>query len=429
MTAFTKKTADEIILGAFKIAPDQLRLEREEKSLIFTSLSADDRAVQFEFDEAEFDEEIAELKSFENFIAKGSDYIHIVLVDNNGYFSNTDAEITLIGEFKGVIRKKYYNSLIATNLSNLLKSTLKNLTPESFFTQIMNDFDGPVKIGELLDAKFIFLEIKSNAELQDFSQIGNDLVAKIVNSILLELSFKNNIKFSLALDLYQAPNIDVKVCKELNWIDGLDTEPVRYFLSGEMQEYPHIKYLDYYHVLEYYFLESNIKEFNNKVNDLIALKLMQLKKRSDSEVWNAYANLYRIYGRTDKINESDQIQLVLRDLLGFSSIKEIFENGNITLTQIQKPILQNEKTRLDINSFTTNNGTKLKEGLSETERQTICERIALRIYAIRNFIVHTKRGEMENVFVPVSSYFSQLQEDINLLRYLAYSLIIKMRLR
>ena len=426
MNVYTNEPIEQTLLKALGLSVADFTFVRNNDEIAFTETLTGDKVV-FKIPE-DYDAELAAIRRHDKFIVEAHNYIHLIIEDSEGYFDKflDQTEIELTGRLKGRISKLPFNSMIATNLGGLFKLEFINNTNIWDKLKVIGNAVG---IETLIDNKFLFVEIEfeSGDKYTAQSICSNPtFLSQVLNSILVKLSYDYGIRFINPFESFEKAKRNTKECKKLTWLEFGENEPIQYFLSAESHEFPHFRFLDYYHVIEYYFLVSSINTFSQKLNDLINIKIAGKSQLSDSQTWNRYKDIYKAYSKTDEIYEKDQIKTVIRELIGFDTIRAIIEDNNINLSNIQSTIFDDNETTVSVHKIFEPKTSKFKETITDTEKETFCNEVAYRIYKIRNKIVHTKKGEKIDVFIPTEANFKQMANDIELIRLLAFNLIVKM---
>jgi len=352
-------------------------------------------------DEQEYIDEITNIVKYEkNCIFLNNKTLIFCLYDRNNLISDTiKLEGSLSGEIKADIDSK---SLILTNLSKFCNND--NLEAFESLESILKD-------------KLVQCEIRNIEEIDDV------LFNKIKNAIISIISFNTNI---LLEDPYISPlqNNNIITVNDLNTFFPEDLEPIIYFNSAEKVTYPHIKYLEYYHVLEYYFLSGNINMLTELIDRSIKRRIL-IKDSRDNEFNKIIREMNQIYNNDVFSKELPQLKFVINSLLTFDLLVEIIKKDfDSNVSFLTKSLFDIIETTVDVNHITQKKNSKLKDSFSDEDKKHFCDSLSIRIYKIRNYIVHTKKGEQNSVFMPTSSNFNLLKDDIKLLRSISYTLLI-----
>jgi hypothetical protein len=266
----------------------------------------------------------------------------------------------------------------------------------------------------------VYLEWKSEKE-----QIYDDIeVNKIINSLLIYLSIKEGIILENPYNMFK--NSDIETALDVDFQLATDNEPVQYFLQAEKLDMPNFKYLEYYHILEYYFLHHKIQEIDGMIKELVAINMIQNDKGEDRSYYYKLGELYNYYSEDKDSNELNQLEYLIRNNLGFNIIRSILEKHFNDYKFLIESILNIQETVIQTEGvLEKKQKKKFLDKIGENEKNIFCNGIARRIYKIRNKIVHTKKYEKEDVFLPTQLNFDSLQNDLKLIRLLSYTLTTK----
>ena len=145
---------------------------------------------------------------------------------------------------------------------------------------------------------------------------------------------------------------------------------------------------------------------------------------STGEYYKGLLSLYNLYGKKEKIGEEEQIKMVIGEILGFNSIKSWLISHNLEIKFLSKKLFDDENTKVDISKVFTQSSNAWSQNVADIDKQAFCNAIANRIYKIRNFIVHTKKGERDVVFTPDLKSFESLNEDLKFIRLLSFRVLL-----
>ena len=400
------------ILNAFKLKENSHTVIINNNEI--TIENEQQEKVIFTFDKLSYDAEIDEVKKFDDFIVAGDTFINLMLLDPFNQLSTfaPNHEIKIEGKYKGRITKTINDGLLFTNFGAILREhTWNQLTVLST----------PIDIESLFKPNLYTLEI-TNA---DNDLIDSDFkINKVVSSVLVHLAFKEGLYLEINKDFYHVNQKSIQQFAKVEYLVSDNPEPLLYFLSGEKINHPHLKYLEYYHVIEYFFLHSSINKIDKIINELFTLKLSQGSQKSKDNYLEKLTELYVLYGKNQKIYEDEQLRLVINELLGFDALQSFIEMHGFQMKEISSVIFGYAETKIDIGPVVDKDG-KFKTGLSLETKQKFCNEVAKRIYRIRNFIVHTKKGEKESIFTPTNENFDTLAQDLNFIRLLSFRLILE----
>ncbi|MDA1602060.1 hypothetical protein PDL10_16890 [Bacillus cereus] len=346
----------------------------------------------------------------------GENFINFILFDNRNVFNGE--KITINGFCEGKIVKEY-NSLA------LLISNIDKVINYDSFKQNRSCI-----LEDVIDRKVLICELKIENELLEggISDSEKELrINQIINSVLSQIALKFNVVLHNPRNLLSQSTNNKEVLGEEASISVKyikDYEPVLYFLAAEEIDFPHLKYLEYYHVLEYYFLHKRVKAMDGIIQQLISTKLVSGNNIYDGSYYLELNELIKYKFDTDFNKEISQLKDIILTDIGFNSIKVILTRHGLNLGFLSKPLFNIDETIVsNLNKVYNTSQKSFKEEPKEEDKNLFCNELAKRIYKIRNHIVHTKKFEKSHVFVPSQENYEALKNDITLIRLLSHFLM------
>jgi hypothetical protein len=278
-------------------------------------------------------------------------------------------------------------------------------------------------IGTIDDAEFLREENLDESDYQNL--IPN--IDQIIFSLLSQISFEHNLLFNNPRAQLLKPienSLDSRRDLQIGFKMNTDTEPLLYFLAAEEMEYPHLKYLEYYHVLEYYFNHARVRKINEILNHLLTLKLKS-KSNDDSIPYDKFSSLMDYHFNAQKNKELDQLTEIIQDDIKYRLIVDSMNEDGIDPKFLKESIFNIEETVIANYTDVYDRQSKLlKTRPSPGSEEVFCKELSRRIYKIRNHIVHTKKYEHPTVFIPNQENFQALSNDLKLIRTLAFLIIV-----
>lgn len=389
--------ASEVII---ELGQDELTLKNGSNSFY---LSYDEEELELEFSE------ILETGLFYT-ISEGK--LSFILKDNDLRFPYSDEEhilATLSESIDARIKKdKRAFGLLINNLEYVVDTT--KLVPGEVHT-----------IDEIINDKIIICEVNFG----DSTILRTDEVDYYIESIRAHLSYTNNLLLENPKEdrTKLVINNDVKTDEiRVNLLK--DKEPLAYFLFAESVEHLHLKYLEYYHVLEYYFLHKRIKDVEKVIKNLLAIEMTKRNDGMKKEYYKDLINLFDSYFKKEDKNtaEIEQLEYVINSDLGYNLLRHALVPLNLNFLKENACEIKGTKLILDRDIFRGNN---LLEVEDEEVMNRFCKQLSKRIYQVRNFIVHSKKFERERVFTPTTENLLELKKEVELIRILAYTMLNK----
>ncbi|MGL4912934.1 MAG: hypothetical protein ACRC3Y_10960 [Romboutsia sp.] len=261
--------------------------------------------------------------------------------------------------------------------------------------------------------------------IKDMSTIDDNNVDKIINSLLCFLAITSNITLENPRNLIINNFSADKSNASFSIIE--DAEPMEYFLTAEKIQYNHLKYLEYYHILEYYFSYHKIKV----MDDMIKTLSTEPVEEKSNAYYHKLLNLYEHFSEAKKskkfTSEQESIRYIVREHLGYHKVCDIINSNFKNSVFLKSKMFERDDLVVTIDSkiIEANKKLKLYNEECNKEQDDFCNSLANRIYEIRNFIVHTKKHEREvGVFIPSQEKLEKLSEDLKLIRLLSFELML-----
>ncbi|USK86156.1 hypothetical protein [Peribacillus asahii] len=201
-----------------------------------------------------------------------------------------------------------------------------------------------------------------------------------------------------------------------------DDESIIYYLISATHNDFRFKYLDLYHVLEFYFDRSALLSIKNLLKINLSNPLMYF---NDDEVYKLAKSLKEIMIVDRKTYKEEQSLLLVLKLIGLEDIMRNLGNENNNKFIFNLPeVKEISKTRLGALKidFNTANKKYMLGNENKTEDQILLK-LQERIYEIRNAIAHSKE-EFEWRLKPNSNGVKILeQQDLELIKFLGNKII------
>lgn len=374
-----------------------------------------EKVSELNFGENDISHELAAIKNYDNWIIAGEDFINIVLYDEKKSIQEGKT-IKLLSGTNGVITKS--SEIMGIHLTNINKVFRKVDFSQQDSFEVSELLKEDVVIGELRDIN------PYNAESKDFD---TEILDKYIYSSLLSLAHSKGVVLKYRTD--DSRKIETIGDSELNVKLVNNIECVRYYLSAENTQQEHFKYVEYYHVLEYYFLYDAIKKIKKSIKEVVTANLVA-EEWSDDKNYKFFMQLFNHYfDRKEENNELTQLKRIINDEIGFSLLTDIILKVNDKPKWLTNKLFDDIKTKVDISKIfnTYSNTYTLKESIGSLDKNNFCNEISQRIYAVRNYCVHSKKSEEIKLLVPTPENLNQLSNDILLVRSIAFALITIMQ--
>jgi len=191
---------------------------------------------------------------------------------------------------------------------------------------------------------------------------------------------------------------------------GYNEDLVQHYLLAVSTENLVIEYLSYYHILEYFyeavFNDDLLKTVKNKITD----PGFSYKRDKDiGQLVNIIKRSLQIKSETTTFSESEALKLCLSKYTSLAELKS-------KLTEYDKTLLNYYKTT----KVEFSGGVEVD--FESSDREGILAKLAKRIYATRNALVHSKDGD-KSKYTPFKDD-RVLVREVPLMRFIAEMVIL-----
>jgi hypothetical protein len=200
-------------------------------------------------------------------------------------------------------------------------------------------------------------------------------------------------------------------------ITQIDTPPLREY-TGDVVDYyklalssndPYIKYISFYHVMEYFYDEVFKKKLVEDLKNKITHPSFSYK--SDDKIYDIalfIKNRLKMNAQDGQGNELESLKFVLGEFISVEELKNRINNFDDTA------LMYYQNTKVPFCNAAV---------ISWNDAQGILTQIAKRIYHTRNSLVHSKSGKSDERYRPYKNE-PQLQQEIPLVKAVAELIII-----
>lgn len=367
----------------------------------------DEQGNNIAFNEDEINEELQNIKSVIN---------NAVLLQDNTlqFLLSSDIQhndLNLSGFYKGKISLLNQNSygVIFANVNNIID-----------ISKIKNAAD--LELKDILIDNLYLCEITIPLDIN----IDEEKLHLIQTSIITDVAYCKLIQFKI-IGIENAKQFNVEKKNEINTICYYDKTPLHFFLLAEKIQYTHFKYLEYYHIIEYYFMVYSKKRISNIVSNFLTSIFTKNHALDDDFLYDSFKEFMNPHrSQANSFSEDNQIQ-ELFGAFNYSTLTEALNNNINDLSFLVKNLEIVKDTKIKQSSCFAKNCKTLVTDLAEDDhKKEFLIGLANRIYKIRNYIVHTKKGEVSSlVFHPSHQNLDSLIEDTLLIREIARFTLIK----
>ncbi|MER5713515.1 hypothetical protein [Streptomyces sp. NPDC002122] len=374
---------------------------------------------------AEIDESLVEIKEAKRV---GADAIHwpdraeffVVPLDNYGFFDRelSEAAIDGGGEAAPVYRVGKPSRAFTFHLLCLMggeveslgarrKSMLRHRTRTRVARARMQggEFNLLDVVGDAMLSTT--LSITSPADRSDFEALANSFLFHAAYN----LDASARIGVHPLLDIPHIPRMRHRADVSLDAPRQIyDAELVQHYLMGVAAEIPLLEYLSYYHIVEHFFRKVFDDDLAEQVKRIIVDPSFSIRRPKDvQKVIKKVDGAMR--GRRDDGggNEKRSLEIVIEKFVDVDRL-------TADLTSLDSSLVERYRT-IDV-SFAKAGKVDLKAKDWQAERA----KLAGRIYAIRNSLVHAKEGVLPK-YAPFA-HDVELRQEIPLIRFIAEQVII-----
>lgn len=352
---------------------------------------------------------IYDKKSYETLLNPlNSRYFHPRLMDKS--ISKVDNENNITYEISGA--SDHFVFYIIKQLKDL-NDTMNNYMKMNF----------NIRFRRLLDEKQSFLEIfKKTTQFQTLKiSSSEDKTLKLYEN--LGTSFLFTLSYNIG-----TPIIEMKSLNELsrtrklygtkrNKIEEINpphkiyiSDLVYHYQTALSSETASLKFLSYYHIMEYFFE----KVYNEDLLKIVKEKLISpgFSYKNDKEINNLINTIQKktkMRSDTSTFNEKEALKLVLKKYVSLDQLKD-------SLNDYDSSLIESYKTK----EVSFSHGDKID---FNSDEETVYKNISNRIYKTRNSIVHRKEGDKPQ-YIPYKNE-KQLLNEIPLMNILSEEVIIQ----
>ena len=264
----------------------------------------------------------------------------------------------------------------------------------------------PKMIGELS------LKIKNmNSYAKDLSSFRN-----YKTSFVFEFMYKSGIALIEFTDIIDMFHMNNSIRGRLD-VTQISTPPLRKYTNDVVDYYkqalasndPYIKFISFYHVMEYFFDEVFKRKLVTDLKDKITHPDFSYK--NEDKIYDIalfVKNRLRMNDETGQGNELESLKYVLSEYISIDDLKARIDAIDLNALQYYKS-----------NKVSFCNAPVI----SWSDTQGVFTQLARRIYFTRNSLVHSKSGKNKERYRPYQDE-KQLQLEIPLVKAVAELIII-----
>jgi hypothetical protein len=178
---------------------------------------------------------------------------------------------------------------------------------------------------------------------------------------------------------------------------------------------PHLQFISYYHIIEYFYNDVYNRHLINKVRQTITdPSFSSIKNESIDDLVKVIQKNLKNRDAEYEYDEMESLRLTLKEYIDLDKlINSLTEYNSKSLKHYNKPVSFLGKYGIDFVST--------KEEIKEENKKRYAQ-VATRIYKVRNSVVHSKKGD-KAICLPVK-HDRDLSLEIPLVRLVAEQIII-----
>lgn len=238
----------------------------------------------------------------------------------------------------------------------------------------------------------------------------------LATAFSFEFMYRSNVPLIEQRDIEKIFRINNST-RNLFDFSPLDSPPLREY-AGDVVDYyklalssndPYIKYISFYHVMEYYYDEIFKKKLIEDIKNKITLPSFSYK--SDEKIYEIASfikNRLKMNAQEGQGNELESLKFVLGEFVPIEELKNRIDNIDDTA------LMYYQTTKVPFCNATV---------ISWNDMQGILTQLAKRIYYTRNSLVHSKSSKNDERYRPYKNE-QQLQKEIPLVKAVAELIII-----
>ena len=239
------------------------------------------------------------------------------------------------------------------------------------------------------------------------------------NLVLINAECKTSfVRYDEATSYGISPSADIKSVTLSQYPFFL--ELLCFLESAQKMTFTHLKFLEYYHILEYFITEMAYRCLDDTLKKVVSY---YLEGANFDDFMRAVDDISEEYHAL--MSGTDKPLLAVLKGIDLNFIKRVI-NKNKLYKQLDKEIFKLEKTNLLLPKWAKPNLQNISRvDINIDDADEFYNRLYYRIYRIRNALVHSKarfRGKTTTDFLPIPEYLSSLEEDVILMQELAIKL-------
>lgn len=294
--------------------------------------------------------------------------------------------------------------------------------------QQRSEEDNDFYLKDIFSDNLFFIEI-------DYSELGNDYVTKeeYIESLVYAIRAKMAYNGVIFHELVPYPNESMVLtnheadCLKIDSGYNRNVDAFSFFISAKSEKNRRMKFLDFYHVIEYFFYSNNLRVMRELINEAISLERMGNIQNPEDRLKVLQRLFNRLEADSKRTAEREMFQDLLVDTVGYDSL--YYELSGVNINFLNQNNQDRSKTGFDISGVQDRKSPEKSllepEKVAEETKEEFLKNLASRLYDIRNFIVHSAKYKADHDYVSAPRRNDNFDDDINLIEKIAYILLNK----
>jgi len=307
-----------------------------------------------------------------------------------------------IGNCPSLFLKNYYDGIEFSNsyCSGYILGTYNNFKIRKELTQFFDTIGLPpldMKLKNFMDAQFN--EIRTLKVISRENNLSKVDFFNLANSFRFWINYNTQSAF---INKFEYSINSLESIKRIEDIKDISNIPKKIYIE-ELLLYYHqalsskdlvLRYISFYHIIEFFF-------------DLELSKIKEKIKLSPSESYEKNIDSFRNIINKLQLKEEFQLKMVLVNFLDITKLKEDLNQNNTNYFEYLKK-----------------NGVRFADA-KPIKEDSLLESIAVRIYKVRNALVHRKEGDKRFKYkISSKNDESVLNKEMKLIQLIAEQIII-----
>ncbi len=315
--------------------------------------------------------------------------------------------------------------LILTILSSVPEEEIKNfrrMLPSRFFLQRYSGNE--VSNVNLFDLILRAMRVSLSLKLSSTIPMPFERFQKYVNSFLFNLSYNTSIVFKHVHDISEI-SFERGRASPRRFLRAEEMETPQLFYTNELTEQynlaqssndPFIKFISYYHIMEYFFDDVYNGALIASVKEVLLHPGFSAKKPKEiNKIIDIVRRKTKIAKEEFQGTELEALELTIKTFVTMEQLR-------INLNEYEPSLITYYKTH----EVSFSNGDSID--LNDFANEKLSKKIAARIYKTRNSLVHSKsnsaRIKERGIYRPFTDD-KELSREIPLMKLIAEEIIIK----